>query len=124
MTLIRVGVPTFFNDFPSSTHNTRIERLWVEVGRNFCRNWRAFFGRLEDEFGLDHSNPGHIWLLQTLFLDAINTDCDLFVQEWNAHPISGRDTKDMSPQVRPQFIHFCHRSTFDACVGFTFSSTN
>ena len=83
----------------SSTHNTRIERLWVEVGRNFCRTWRAFFYRLEDQFGLDGANPGHIWLLQILFLDDLNTDCDAFVQEWNSHPISGGDACDMSPQV-------------------------
>lgn len=88
----------------SSTHNTRIERLWVEVGRNFCRNWRAFFCRLEDQFGLDCSDPGHIWLLQTLFLDDINADCDSFVQEWNSHPISSHDTHDMSPQVCSQCL--------------------
>ena len=91
----------------SSTHNTRIERLWVEVGRNFCRNWRAFFGRLDSQFGLDCSNPSHIWLLQTLFLNDINTDCDSFIREWNAHPISGHDTNDMSPQVCSQIIHLC-----------------
>jgi hypothetical protein len=27
----------------SSTFNTRIERLWVEVGSQFARRWRAFF---------------------------------------------------------------------------------
>lgn len=85
--------------FVSSTHNTRIERLWVEVGRNFCRSWRAFFNRLEDQFGLDCSNPGHIWLLQTLFLDDLNTDCESFMSEWNSHPVSGGDAGDMSPQV-------------------------
>ena len=83
----------------SSTHNTRIERLWVEVGRNFCRAWRAFFNRLEDQFGLDCSNPSHIWLLQILFLNDLNADCDSFVWEWNSHPISGGETGDMSPQV-------------------------
>ena len=31
----------------SSTHNTQIERLWVEVGTQFARSWRAFFFRLE-----------------------------------------------------------------------------
>lgn len=74
----------------------------MEVGRNFCRNWRAFFGRLEDQFGLDCSDPGHIWLLQTLFLDEINADCNSFVQEWNSHPVSSHDTNDMSPQVCSQ----------------------
>lgn len=32
----------------SSTRNTRIERLWLEVGTQFARAWRAFFSRLED----------------------------------------------------------------------------
>ena len=27
----------------SSVFNTHIERLWVEVGKRFVRQWRAFF---------------------------------------------------------------------------------
>ncbi|KAJ7016807.1 hypothetical protein C8F04DRAFT_1215348 [Mycena alexandri] len=73
----------------SSTHNTRIERLWVEVGSQFARRWRAFFYRLEALHGLNRSNPHHLWLLHLLFLDMINTDCDDFHAEWNCHPISG-----------------------------------
>ena len=106
----------------SSTHNTRIERLWVEVGRNFCRSWRAFFSRLEDQFGLDCSRPSHIWLLQVLFLNDINADCDSFVQEWNSHPISGHDTNDMSPQVYFSDLICLHASKTG--TGFTFSATN
>ncbi|KAG1856469.1 hypothetical protein F4604DRAFT_1590356 [Suillus subluteus] len=40
----------------SSTHNTRIERLWVEVGH-----------------------------------------CEIFMEEWNHHPISGPTTQNQSP---------------------------
>ncbi|KAJ7245205.1 hypothetical protein C8J57DRAFT_1438317 [Mycena rebaudengoi] len=58
-----------------STRNTRIERLWVEVGTQFARRWRGFFTRLERMHGLDHDNPHHLWLLHYLFLDAINLDC-------------------------------------------------
>ncbi|KAI1791268.1 hypothetical protein LXA43DRAFT_889400, partial [Ganoderma leucocontextum] len=83
--------------FISSTRNTRIERLWVEVGRFFCREWRAFFTRLERLHGLDRSNPHHLWLLHILFLSLINNDCRAFQDSWNAHPISGPDTNDMSP---------------------------
>ncbi|KAI9065083.1 hypothetical protein FKP32DRAFT_1568515, partial [Trametes sanguinea] len=82
----------------SSTHNTRIERMWVEVGRHFCRSWRAFFLRLERCHGLDRHNPHHLWLLHTLFLGMINTDCHAFQAHWNAHPVSGPNTHDMSPQ--------------------------
>ncbi|KAK7012593.1 hypothetical protein R3P38DRAFT_2549489 [Favolaschia claudopus] len=81
----------------SSTHNTRIERLWVEVGTQFARQWRAFFTRLGDLHCLDRKNPGHIWLLHQLFLDSINEDCVKFQNEWNAHPVSGRQCSDRSP---------------------------
>ncbi|KAJ6447884.1 hypothetical protein C8R45DRAFT_917688 [Mycena sanguinolenta] len=80
----------------SSTHNTRIERLWVEVGSQFARRWRAFFYRLEALHGLDRTNPTHLWLLHYLFLDMINDDCRTFQTEWNAHPISGSG-HDQSP---------------------------
>ncbi|KAJ7498413.1 hypothetical protein B0H11DRAFT_1714965, partial [Mycena galericulata] len=79
-----------------STRNTRIERLWVEVGSQFARRWRAFFYRLEALHGLDRSNPHHLWLLHLLFLDLINEDCEDFRTEWNCHPISG-EGHDQSP---------------------------
>ncbi|KAJ7722827.1 hypothetical protein B0H16DRAFT_493308, partial [Mycena metata] len=81
----------------SSTNNTRIERLWVEVGSQFARRWRAFFYRLEALHGLDRGNPHHLWLLHFLFLDSINADCEDFRVEWNHHPISG-EGHDQSPE--------------------------
>lgn len=82
----------------SSMHNTRIERLWVEVGRYFGRPWRAFFFRLERLHHLDRKNPYHLWLLHHLFLDEINADCKSFQEQWNSHPISG-EGHDESPNV-------------------------
>ncbi|KAL4261185.1 hypothetical protein AB1N83_010317 [Pleurotus pulmonarius] len=72
-----------------STRNTRIERLWGEVGSQFARAWRGFFLRLERLHYLKHSNPHHLWLIQFIFLDAINEDCKQFQENWNDHPISG-----------------------------------
>ncbi|KAJ7146580.1 hypothetical protein C8R44DRAFT_600207, partial [Mycena epipterygia] len=80
-----------------STTNTRVEQLWVEVGSQFARRWRAFFYRLEALHGLDRTNPHHLWLLHLLFLDMINEDCDDFRAEWNCHPISG-EGHDQSPE--------------------------
>ncbi|KAG1724333.1 uncharacterized protein EDB91DRAFT_1062891 [Suillus paluster] len=80
----------------SSTHNTRIECLWVEVGHQFARRWKAFFTRLECLHGLNCKNPHHLWLLQFLFLDLINVDCKIFMEEWNHHPISGPTTNHQS----------------------------
>ncbi|KAF7351930.1 Integrase catalytic domain-containing protein [Mycena venus] len=74
----------------TSTRNTRVERLWVEVGSQFARPWRGFFLRLERLHGLDRDNPHHLWLLHYLFLDDINKDCDDFRDYWNHHPISGK----------------------------------
>jgi hypothetical protein len=82
-----------------STRNTRIERLWLEVGTQFCRRWKAFFLRLERLHHLDRSNPYHLWLLHFLFLDDINHDCEIFQKEWNCHPISGQAANDKSPDV-------------------------
>lgn len=73
----------------SSTRNTRIERLWVEVGNQFLRRWKAFFTRLSRLHGLNSESPTHRWLLHTLFLQTINDDIDEFVRDWNSHPISG-----------------------------------
>ncbi|KAJ7759836.1 hypothetical protein B0H14DRAFT_3096449 [Mycena olivaceomarginata] len=81
----------------SSTRNTRIERLWVEVGTQFARRWRAFFTRLERLHCLEHDSPRHLWLLHHLFLDDINSDCHDFQQEWNLHPLSGTQNKGQSP---------------------------
>ncbi|KAJ3809479.1 hypothetical protein F5876DRAFT_43775 [Lentinula aff. lateritia] len=89
----------------SSTHNTRIERLWVEVGSQFGRAWRAFFFRLEGLHGLDRKNCHHLWLLHTLFLDEINKDCEDFQENWNAHPISG-EGRDCSPNVSTITLYF------------------
>jgi hypothetical protein len=83
----------------SSTHNSRIERLWVEIGTQFARQWRAFFLRLETYHYLDRSNPHHLWLLHFLFLEQINQDCEQFRQNWNSHPLSGNGG-NQCPNVR------------------------
>ncbi|KAJ6491001.1 hypothetical protein C8R45DRAFT_764018, partial [Mycena sanguinolenta] len=72
-----------------STRNTRVERLWVEVGSQFARRWRGFFLRLERRHHLDRNNPHHLWLLHYLFLHDINKECEEFQHQWNHHPISG-----------------------------------
>ncbi|KAJ7463083.1 hypothetical protein B0H11DRAFT_1734813, partial [Mycena galericulata] len=76
---------------------TRLERLWVEVGSQFVRRWRGFFSRLERLHHLDVDKPEHLWLLHTLFLDAINADCIEFQSNWNAHPMAGHETHNKSP---------------------------
>ncbi|KAF9037151.1 hypothetical protein BJ165DRAFT_1304593, partial [Panaeolus papilionaceus] len=95
--------------------NTPIERLWVELGRRFCRAWRVFFLRLARLHNLVQDNPVHRWLLQYLFLEMINKDCKSFVEEWNAHPMRNRNNK--SPNVI-NFTSTLSSFTFtDECEG-------
>lgn len=88
----------------SSTHNTRIERVWREGGTQCVRRWRGFFSRLEKFHGAQRDNSSHIWLIQFLFLDAINEDLDKFTLWWNLHPVSGAQMQNRSPSVS-QFNH-------------------
>ncbi|KAF7335795.1 hypothetical protein MVEN_02235500 [Mycena venus] len=100
----------------SPTNNTRIERLWVKVGSQFGRQWRAFFYRLEALHGLDRRNPHHLWLLHFLFLDLINDDCANFVAKWNCHPISG-EGHDQSPEDMCLMGQLQHGVYVDDCKG-------
>jgi hypothetical protein len=97
--------------FGSSTRNTRIERLWGEVGSQLARRWRGFFLKLEREYYLDRDNPTHLWLISELFLEDIQADCDHFVQQYNHHGIRG-DPKGQTPEVRTHF-HFAD----SVCIG-------
>ena len=81
-----------------STHNTRIEHLWLEGSWHFARGWRAFFTHLERFHFLNCSDPHHLWLLHQFFLDDIQEDCDDFCKHWNSHPLSGKG-ENMSPLV-------------------------
>lgn len=99
------------HNYYRSTRNSRIERLWVEVGTQFVRHWRAFFSRLERLHGLNIEKTGHLWLLQGLFLDAINDDCKTFREEWNLHPIAGPSTNNKSPQVSSNIRYLGHVRT-------------
>lgn len=89
-----------------STRNTRIERIWVEVGRQFTRRWKAFFLLLEEGYLLEIHNPHHLWLILVLFLDTINDDCQQFVEEWNHHGM--RTMQSKAPRVRALILLFLH----------------
>ncbi|KAL0565395.1 hypothetical protein V5O48_016624, partial [Marasmius crinis-equi] len=104
----------------SSTHNTRIERLWLEVGTQFARRWKAFFLRLERLHHLKRVNRYHLWLVHRLFLDMIRTDCKSFQQDWNSHPISGLGHDKSPEQLR--FIRRLKEGVYvheDDCEGLT-----
>ena len=95
----------------SSTHNTRIECLWLEVASQFTRRWQAFFGRLEKLHCLNRCNTSHLWLLQVLFLDLINVNCDAFKHDWNNHPMS--TLRNQTPLVHV-YLETCNISHWQA----------
>ncbi|KAJ6497288.1 hypothetical protein C8R45DRAFT_898592 [Mycena sanguinolenta] len=101
----------------SSTRNTRIERLWVDVGSQFVRRWRGFFQRLERLHYLDSDRPGHLWLLHTLFLDSINENCEEFQNNWNTHPMNGAGTANKSPNDMRLLGQVQHGVYEDECRG-------
>jgi hypothetical protein len=72
--------------------------MWLELGKNFGRTWKAFFTRLGELHGLNRRNPYHLWLLHQLFLTEIRADSQEFCEMWNHHPISGKK-HGLSPVV-------------------------
>ncbi|KAJ3968455.1 hypothetical protein EV361DRAFT_1027977 [Lentinula raphanica] len=65
-----------------SVHNVRIERLWVDVSNYITQRWNDYFTHLELEHQLDVDKRSHIWLLQHLFLHAINQSLNFWVAGW------------------------------------------
>lgn len=96
-----------------STRNTRIERLWVEVGGQFARQWWAFFFRLEELHDLRRADPRHLWLLHYLFLAKIDDDCQTFRKQYNCKPIGGLG-HEQSPLVSGGVIWYSQELNFAA----------
>ena len=92
----------------SSVHNTRIERLWVDVKAQLTGKWADFFASLEIYGNLDAANANHIWLLQYLFLTDLNQELQSFVNTWNLHSLRRRGERTRSPYDRFNFdMHVC-----------------
>lgn len=80
-----------------SVHNTRIERLWVDLKVQLIHKWVAFFSTLELHHALNAANQNHRWLLQYLFLVDINREIQRFVEAWNNHPLKRDGERTRTP---------------------------
>lgn len=78
-------------------HNTRIERLWVDLKVQLIHKWVEFFTLLELSHGLIITNQNHKWLLQHLFIGPINEEMGRFVHAWNHHLIRRDGQRTRSP---------------------------
>jgi hypothetical protein len=78
-------------------HNTRIERLWVDIVHDLSINWKELFEMLEIHHGLDPDNMGHTWLVHHLFLNELNAELTEWVQGWNSHKMQLRGQRNQSP---------------------------
>ncbi|KAE8227693.1 hypothetical protein CF326_g7405 [Tilletia indica] len=89
----------------SSTHNQRIERLWVDLQRLTTDKYKRVFEHLEAERLLDVSNPIHLWALHFIFLPQLNHALDHFAELWNHHPMRTSGLGNRSPmQLRTEGI--------------------
>lgn len=86
------------NRLSRSVHNIRAERMWVDVTTHFGRKWKLFFRLLEVSHNLDADLDAHIWLLQYLFLSAINEDARAWANAWNNHTLSSRSETYRTPR--------------------------
>ncbi|KAJ3560649.1 hypothetical protein NP233_g10697 [Leucocoprinus birnbaumii] len=82
-----------------SVHNTRIERLWVDVKQGFVHKWCDFFLSLTVHCGLIAEYPDHIWLLHHIFLGQLNREAEEWTAMWNEHPLSIPGISNDSPTV-------------------------
>ena len=78
-------------------HNTRSERLWVDLVTDLSDKWRTFFQDLETHHGLNAEDGDHIWLLHRLFLEELNCELEVWTKCWNNHKMQLRGERNKSP---------------------------
>ena len=78
-----------------STHNQRIERLWVDVFSGVIQLYKSVFISLESSGCLSIENEVQLYCLHYVYLPRINQHLSQFTLGWNDHPLSSE--RNMSP---------------------------
>ncbi|KAE8181378.1 hypothetical protein CF328_g8857 [Tilletia controversa] len=82
----------------TSTHNQRIERLWVDLRKWTVSKYKSWFEYLEDCGVLDIESDIHLWALHFVFLPQLNGALDHFVGMWNHHKVRTKGMGNLSPE--------------------------
>ena len=77
----------------SSTHNHRIERLWVDVYLAVTQIYQSLFMSLEQCGQLNVTNVLDLYSLHFFYMPSINDHFTKFINAWNAHPLSSEHNK-------------------------------
>ncbi|KAL1251224.1 hypothetical protein QQF64_019020 [Cirrhinus molitorella] len=78
-----------------STHNQRIEKLWVDLWRGVSNVYYDLFNFLESQGIVDVDNETHIWALHYVYIPRMNKDLTNFTHQWNSHGL--RTERHQSP---------------------------
>jgi hypothetical protein len=80
-----------------STHNQRIERLWVDVRRGVVDKYRGIFHHLQALHMLDNKDALHLYCLHFVYLPMINKSLKMWAASWNNHGMSTPGLGGMTP---------------------------
>ncbi|KAK4688286.1 hypothetical protein P7C73_g1822, partial [Tremellales sp. Uapishka_1] len=69
----------------TSTHNQRIERLWVDLQKWCTDSYRLVFEYLEENGMLNIENPVELWCLHFCYIPMLNHSLVWFTNRWNKH---------------------------------------
>ena len=103
--ILHRGVDTNAFITGSSTHNTRIERLWRDMRNHTIQAYIQLFRQFETE-GMLLTNLLHIYTLQFIFIPLINADLLQFINMWNKHKLSSEHNR--TPE---QLMYYDHLDT-------------
>ena len=77
----------------SSTHNQRIEILWVDIYLALTQIYQSLFISSEQCGQLNVTNVPDLYSLHFVYLPKINDQLIKFVNAWNVHPLRSEHNK-------------------------------
>lgn len=76
-----------------SSHNQRIERLWVDIWDSVSNEYYSLFSYMEESQLLDLTSALHVWAFQYVFIPRINKSLEMFQFQYNNHGLSTENNR-------------------------------